>query len=127
MNTSLPLFLAFLATQLAAKPSASLKNPLPAKAYRIPKETVSEESGYFSIIEGKNGKLYLGTAKYGSNAYLVEFDPGKEQMRIAGTLAHDDPGTSSGSCSSSEHAPCVPSTKPEALRAKRNAAFAHLF
>ena len=51
-----------------------------------------------------------------------------EQMRIAGTLAHDDPGTSSGSsCSSSEHAPCIPSTAPEALRAKRNAAFAHLF
>ena len=52
----------------------------------------------------------------------------EEQMRIAGTLAHDDPGTSSGSCNSSEHAaPCIPSTAPEALRAKRNAAFAHLF
>ena len=51
----------------------------------------------------------------------------EEQIRIVGTLAHDDPGTSSGSCSSSEHAPCVPSTAPEALRAKRNAAFAHLF
>ena len=59
------------------------KKVLPSKAYRIPKETVSEESGYFSIIEGKNSKLYIGTAKYGSNAYLVEFDPSKETMRIA--------------------------------------------
>jgi len=92
VNTSLPLFLALLATQLAAKPSASLKNPLPAKAYRIPKETVSEESGYFSIIEGKNGKLYLGTAKYGSNAYLVEFDPREETMGIA-VDAHKEIGT----------------------------------
>ena len=68
MKTSLPLVLALLATQLAAKPLSSLKHPLPAKAYRIPRETVSEESGYFSIVEGKNGKIYLGTAKYGSNA-----------------------------------------------------------
>ena len=56
---------------------------LPSKAYRIPKETVSEESGYFSIVEGMNGKVYVGTAKYGSNAYLVEFDPSNEKMRIA--------------------------------------------
>ena len=56
---------------------------LPSKAYRIPKETVSEESGYFSIVEGMNGKVYVGTAKYGSNAYLVEFDPRNEKMRIA--------------------------------------------
>ena len=68
------------------------KNRLAAKAYRIPKETVSEESGYFSIVEGKNGKIYVGTAKYGNNAYLVEFDPGKEVMRIA-VDAHKEIGT----------------------------------
>ncbi len=55
---------------------------LPATAYRIPKETVSEESGYFSIIEGKDRKLYIGTAKYGSNAYLVQFDPCSGLMEI---------------------------------------------
>jgi len=88
---ALQLFTIF-ATCLVAKPSSSLRNPLPAKAYRIPKETVSEESGYFSIVEGKNGKLYLGTAKYGSNAYLVAFDPHKETMRIA-VDAHKEIGT----------------------------------
>ena len=65
---------------------------LPAKAFRIPKETVSEESGYFSIIEGKDRKLYIGTTKYGSNAYLVEFDPGKDSMRMV-VDAHKEIGT----------------------------------
>ena len=45
-------------------------------AHAIPKETTSEESGYFSIIEGHNGRIYVGTAKYRHNAYLVEYDPG---------------------------------------------------
>ncbi|SVB57882.1 uncharacterized protein METZ01_LOCUS210736, partial [marine metagenome] len=77
-----PLILsACLASSLRAVPETT-KNPLPAKAYRIPKETVSEESGYFSIVEGKNKRLYIGTAKYGHNAYLVEFDPREEKMRI---------------------------------------------
>lgn len=66
---------------------------LPSKAYRIPKETVSEESGYFSIIEGLDKKVYVGTAKYGSNAYLVEFDPEEESMRIV-VDAHKEIGTS---------------------------------
>lgn len=51
-------------------------------AYAVPKETTSEGSGYFSIVEGKNAKLYIGTAKYGSNAYLVEFDPASKAMKI---------------------------------------------
>ena len=42
-----------------------------SKAHRIPAELTSEESGYFSIIEGKNKRIYIGTAKYGDNAYLV--------------------------------------------------------
>lgn len=55
---------------------------LKTTAYAIPKETTSEGSGYFSIIEGKNNKLYIGTAKYGSNAYLVEFDPSSKKMNV---------------------------------------------
>src|SRR5688572_8181339 len=34
---------------------------LTTTAYAIPKETTSEGSGYFSIVEGKNNKLYIGT------------------------------------------------------------------
>ena len=65
---------------------------LKAKAYVIPKETTSEGSGYFSIIEGKNGKFYIGTAKYRSNCYLVEFDPQTEKMRVV-VDAHKEIGT----------------------------------
>lgn len=52
-------------------------------AHVIPKETTSEGSGYFSIIEGKNGIIYVGSAKYHHNAYLVGYDPKSEQMKIA--------------------------------------------
>src|SRR5215204_5123199 len=53
-----------------------------AKAYHIPPETTTEESGYFSLCEGRNGKIYVGTAAYGRNSFLVEFDPATEKMRI---------------------------------------------
>jgi hypothetical protein len=65
----------------AKEPPASLKY-LPAKAYYIPPETTTEESGYFSLCEGKNGKIYIGSAAYGRNSYLVEFDPATEKMKI---------------------------------------------
>jgi hypothetical protein len=53
-----------------------------AKAYHILPETHNNESGYSSLCIGKNGKVYVGTAKYGVNAYLVEFDPVTERQRI---------------------------------------------
>lgn len=53
-----------------------------AKAYRVIPETTSEESGYFSLCEGLNGKVYVGPAKYQVNACLVEFDPQTEQQKI---------------------------------------------
>lgn len=53
-----------------------------AKAFHIPPETTTEESGYFSLCEGHDGKIYIGTAAYGRNAYLVEFDPKTEVMRV---------------------------------------------
>ncbi len=90
LSTALVLF---TATAFAAPPPASPKPaaapvtvaPFPylaAKAYRIPPETTTEESGYFSLCEGRNGKIYIGTAAYGRNSYLVEFDPATEAMRI---------------------------------------------
>ncbi len=51
-------------------------------AYAIPEETTSEQSGYFSIVEGLNRRLYIGTAKYRHNAYLVEFDLATHAMKI---------------------------------------------
>src|SRR5205085_1364449 len=73
---------------LAAEPSAALSKPpaslkyLWAKAYHIPPEYTTEESGYFSLCEGKNGKIYIGCAAYGRDSYLVEFDPATEKMRM---------------------------------------------
>jgi hypothetical protein len=71
--------------QLLGEALQPAKAPFPyvqAKAYHIPPETNTEESGYFSLCEGRNGKVYIGTAAYGRNAYLVEFDPATEKMRI---------------------------------------------
>jgi hypothetical protein len=51
-------------------------------AYKIPSEYSNQESGYFSIVAGHNGRLYIGTAKYGVNAYLLEFDPKAEKFRM---------------------------------------------
>ncbi len=67
-------------------------NWLPATAYAIPKETTNQGSGYFSIIAGKNGRLYIGTAKYGVGASLVEFDPVSKQMKIV-VDTHKEIGT----------------------------------
>src|SRR5436190_14047033 len=82
---------AFLLTQgtaRTAEPSPAAKQPpaslkyLGAKAYYIPPETTTEESGYFALCEGKNGRIYIGSAAYGRDSYLVEFNPATEKMRI---------------------------------------------
>jgi hypothetical protein len=51
-------------------------------AYKIPSEFSNQESGYFSLVAGLDGRLYIGTAKYGVNAYLVEFDPKTAAMKM---------------------------------------------
>jgi len=61
-------------------------------AYAVPKWTTNQGSGYFSIVEGHNGRLYIGTAKYGHNAYLVEFDPETKRMQVV-VDAHKEIGT----------------------------------
>lgn len=51
-------------------------------AYHVLPETHTDESGYFSLCEAGGGKVYVGTAAYGFNAYLVEFDPKTEKQRV---------------------------------------------
>jgi sugar lactone lactonase YvrE len=65
---------------------------LPATAYVVPKETAPEGEGYFSIIEGHNGKLYIGTHANAVNCWLVEFDPKTKEMKIV-VDAHKAIGT----------------------------------
>ncbi len=55
---------------------------LMAQAYHIPSEYTNQESSYFSIIEGHNGNIYVGTAKYGVNCFLIEFNPANAIMRM---------------------------------------------
>jgi sugar lactone lactonase YvrE len=56
---------------------------LRGRAVHIPSEYTNQESGYFSIVEGLDGRVYVGCAKYGVNAYLVEFDPVSSLIRLA--------------------------------------------
>jgi hypothetical protein len=75
---------------LASKPaSAAEPAPLPppeawlkSTAYCIPKETATEGEGYFAIVEGLNGRLYIGTHANAVNSWLVEFDPASAAMNI---------------------------------------------
>jgi len=78
---ALALVVLCLASAAAAQDSQPARPWLWSTAHAIPKELTTEGSGYFSIIEGKDGKIYVGTAKYGFNAFLVEFDPKTKGMR----------------------------------------------
>lgn len=88
IRLSLLIWLAAAGTLPAAPPNRWLA----ATAYAIPKETAPEGEGYFSIIEGRNGRLYIGTHANGVGSWLVEFDPKAEQMRIV-VNAHQAIGT----------------------------------
>jgi len=52
------------------------------RATKLPSEYTNQESGYFSIVEGRNGRLYVGAAKYGVNAYLLEYDPKTDTTKM---------------------------------------------
>jgi sugar lactone lactonase YvrE len=69
---------------LLALPLANAQEPhwLRGQAYKIPTQYTNQESGYFSIVEGHNGRVYVGAAKYGVNAYLIEFDPKASAMKM---------------------------------------------
>lgn len=78
---------------IAADDSASAQRQwLQAKAYAVPKWTAPEGEGYFSIVEGKNGRLYIGTHANAVNSWLVEFDPRTEKTEAV-VDAHKAIGT----------------------------------
>src|SRR2546423_13460990 len=86
-----------LAALLSLVPAATRADdtPLPwlkANAYAVPKETTNQGSGYFSIVTGLDGRLYIGTAKYGVGSYLVEFDPKAKKMKVV-VDTHKEIGT----------------------------------
>ena len=66
------------AADAPASPPAKLVR---AKAYHVLPQT-HNGSGYYSLCAGLDGSVYVGTANYGVNSYLVEFDPRTETQRI---------------------------------------------
>jgi len=80
----------------AADPAAAAKAPFKyvwATAYHVPSEFTTDESGYFSLNEGKDGKVYVGTAAYGRNAYIVEWDPKQPDRPMRAVIdAHKELG-----------------------------------
>src|SRR5438067_118245 len=52
------------------------------RATKLHPEYTNQESGYFSIVGGKNGRLYIGAAKYGVDAYPLEYDPATDRTRM---------------------------------------------
>ena len=92
------LLLAFLtdmtlrSASVLGEESAISQHWLWSEAHAIPYETTSEQSGYFSIIEGKDKRIYIGTAKYHENAFLVEFDPKTKKMKVV-VDSHKEIGT----------------------------------
>ncbi|MHB9106585.1 MAG: hypothetical protein ACYDCO_05965 [Armatimonadota bacterium] len=74
-------FLVLLSLGLRANEPAALPFIF-GQAFHILPQTHNNESGYFSLCEGLDGKLFVGTAKYGVNSYLVELDPGTGEQRV---------------------------------------------
>src|SRR5262245_56973367 len=86
-----------LAALLLAAPFLTFADPakprwLPGTAYGLSKEPATGGEGYFAIIEGKNGRLYIGIHANAVNSWLVEFDPKAKKMHVA-VDAHKAIGT----------------------------------
>ncbi len=88
----LALFLLPAQLAFAADKSDAPRQWLGATAYAIPKWTAPEGEGYFSIISGHNGRLYIGTHANAVNAWLVEFNPKTTKMDVV-VDAHKAIGT----------------------------------
>jgi hypothetical protein len=84
---------AFVSSALAQAPDQPW---LYTKARALPIWTTNQGSGYFSIVEGKNGRLYIGAAKYGVSSYLVEYDPVVQQFRVVVDTMREIGSTATG-------------------------------
>src|SRR3954468_10923716 len=74
--------LASLGFAAAAEEDLAKAKWVQSTAYVIPKETATEGEGYFSIIEGLDKRLYIGTHANGVNSWLVEFAPDTAKMKV---------------------------------------------
>jgi hypothetical protein len=53
---------------------------LPCRIVFAPQGTTTDGSGYTGIEVGKDGKVYVGAARYGDYAWLLRFDPAKKPL-----------------------------------------------
>ncbi len=76
-------FVGILAASVVLQSRADEKpHWLMGRATKLPSQYTNQESGYFSIVEGLNGRVYIGAAKYGVDAYLLEYDPKTDTTKM---------------------------------------------
>lgn len=61
-------------------PSNERPAELPCRIVFAPQGTTTDGSGYTAIEVGKDGKVYVGAARYGDYAWLLRFDPAKTPL-----------------------------------------------
>jgi len=54
--------------------------PVDGHVVFAPVDTTTEASGYTAIEVGKDGRVYVGSARYGDYAWLLRFDPAKKPL-----------------------------------------------
>lgn len=59
----------------SATPNGEHPAVLPCRIVFAPQGTTTDGSGYTAIEIGKDGKVYVGAARYGDYAWLLRFDP----------------------------------------------------
>ncbi len=67
----------------AAGPEASgaePPRPLDCRAVFAPIDTTTDGSGYTALEVGKDGRVYVGTARYGGYGWLLRFDPAAKPL-----------------------------------------------
>lgn len=79
-------------TRATTIPPAATGAYIVATAFAVPKEAAPDGEGYFALVEGRNGRLYIGTLVEGGSSRLVEFDPKEKRMRIV-VDTHKELGT----------------------------------
>jgi hypothetical protein len=63
------------AARPASMPAGERPAPLPCHIVFAPQGTTTDGSGYTAIEIGKDGRIYVGAARYGDYAWLLRFDP----------------------------------------------------
>lgn len=96
-QTSVLLLLAVLVSLiLPGQVVHSDEQEMVATAYALPFETAPDGEGYFAIVQGHDGRLYIGTHANALNSWLVAFDPAAKTMTpvvdVMKTIGHNGSG-----------------------------------